>query len=72
MTASSSASWSSLDVNRPTTRPTNLVSVVSQRKLAPIYKISYDLLYDYFKFIVRSSYDSDLKRAKISHRNIVS
>jgi len=29
----------------------------------PIYKISYDLSY---KFIVRSIYDSDLKRAEIS------
>jgi len=38
----------------------------------PIRKISYDLSYDYLKFIVRSSYDSDLKRAKISLRNIVS
>ena len=26
----------------------------------PIYKISYDLSYDYLKFIVRSIYDSDL------------
>jgi len=31
-----------------------------------IYKISYDLSYDYRKFIVRSTYDSDLKRAEIS------
>jgi len=38
----------------------------------PIYKISYDLSYDYSKFIVRSTYDSDLKRAEISLRNIVS
>ena len=38
----------------------------------PIYKISYDLSYDYRKFIVRSTYDSDLKRAEISLRNIVS
>jgi len=29
----------------------------------PIYKISYDLSYDYRKFIVRSPYDSDLKRS---------
>ena len=35
----------------------------------PIYKISYE----YLKIIVRSTYDSDLKRAKIvSLRNIVS
>ena len=33
----------------------------------PIYKISYDLSYDYRKFIVRSTYDGD-----ISLRNIVS
>ena len=38
----------------------------------PIYKISYDLSYDYRKFIVRSTYGSDLKRAEISLRNIVS
>jgi len=38
----------------------------------PIYKISYDLSHDYRKFIVRSTYDSDLKRAEISLRNIVS
>jgi len=38
----------------------------------PIYKISYDLSYDYRKFIVRSAYDSDLKRAEISLKNIVS
>ena len=37
-----------------------------------IYKISYDLSYDYRKFIVRSAYDSDLKRAEISLKNIVS
>ena len=37
-----------------------------------IYKTSYDLSYDYRKFIVRSTHDSDLKRAKISLRNIVS
>jgi len=38
----------------------------------PIYKISYDLSYDCRKFIVRSTYDSDLKRVEISLRNIVS
>ena len=32
----------------------------------PIYKISYDLSYDYRKFIVRSTYDSDLICAEIS------
>jgi len=35
----------------------------------PIYKMSHDLSYDYRKFVVRSTYDSDLKRAEISLRN---
>jgi len=35
----------------------------------PIYKTSYDLPYDYRNFIVRLTYDSDLKRAEISLRN---
>ena len=38
----------------------------------PVYKISYDLAYDYRKFIAKSTYGSDLKRAEISLRNIVS
>ena len=38
----------------------------------PIYKISYNLLSDYLMFVVRSTYDSDLQRSKISLRNIVS
>jgi len=38
----------------------------------PIYKISYDLSHDYRKIIVRSTDDSDLNRAEISLRNIVS
>ena len=38
----------------------------------PIYKISYDLSYDYRTFIVTLTYDSDLKHAEISLRNIVS
>ena len=38
----------------------------------PIYKISYDLSYNYRKFIVRSTYDTDLWCAKISFTNIVS
>jgi len=38
----------------------------------PIYKIFYDLSYDYRKFIVRSTYDSDLKRVEISLGNIMS
>ena len=38
----------------------------------PIYKIPYDLSCDYRNFIVRLTYDSDLKRAEISLRNIVS
>ena len=48
---------------RPTLRETTTGS---------IYKISYDLSYDYRKCIVRSTYDSDLKRAEISLWNIVS
>jgi len=36
--------------------------------MGPIYKISYDLAYDYRKFIVRSTYDSDLTCAEISLR----
>jgi len=38
----------------------------------PIYKIAHDLSHDYRKFIVRSTYDSDLKRADIFLGNIVS
>ena len=45
---------------------------IDQDTRGPIYQISYDLAYDYRKFIVRSTCDSDLKRAKISLRNIVS
>jgi len=37
----------------------------------PIYEISYNLLSDYLLFVVRSTYDSDLQRSKISLRNIV-
>jgi len=37
-----------------------------------LQKKSYDLSYDFRKFIVGSTYDSDLKRAEISLRNIVS
>ena len=44
----------------------------AQQSWGPIYKISYDLSWDYRKFIVRSTYDSDLKSAKISFRDIVS
>ena len=44
---------------------------VPQPARGPIYKISYDLSYDYLEFIVRSTYDSDLQRAKISARNIL-
>jgi len=46
-------------------------STISQCNIT-IYKISYDLSYDYRKFIVRSTYDSVLKHAEISLRNIVS
>jgi len=37
----------------------------------PIYKMSDDLSQDYLKFIVRSTYESDLLYAKNSHKNIV-
>ena len=39
-----------------------------KKLMGPIYKISYDLAYDYRKFIVRSTYDSDLTCAEISLR----
>ena len=48
------------------------VFYVFSLRWGPIYKISYDLSYDYLKFIVRSSYDSDLRRAKVSLRNVLS
>jgi len=50
----------------------DVIDLVKLRFWGPIYKISYDLSYDYRKFIVRSTYDSDLKHAEISLRNIVS
>ena len=51
----------------------DITDIIDSTSLAGlIYKISYDLSYDYRKFIVRSTYDSDLKRAEISLRNIVS
>jgi len=34
----------------------------------PVYTISYDLSYNYLRFIVRSTYDSDLQCAEISLR----
>ena len=34
--------------------------------------MSYDLLQDYLKFIVRSTYDSDLQLAQLFRRNIAS
>ena len=37
-----------------------------------IYKISYDLSYDYLKFVVRSTYDCDSQRAKISLQDFIS
>jgi len=48
----------------------HITSLVLTR--GPIYKISYDLSYDYREFVVRSTDDSDLTRAEISLRNIVS
>ena len=39
----------------------------------PIYKISYDVSYNYLlKFIVRPTYDSDLQHAEIYRWNVVS
>jgi len=38
----------------------------------PIYKISYDLSEDYLKFIVGSTYNSELQHAKLFPRNIAS
>ena len=52
--------------------PPSFTDRTTRRSGDPIYKISYDLSYDYRKFIVRSTYDSDLKRAEISPRNILS
>ena len=51
-----------------------LVLVISSSlsSWGPIYKMSYNLSQDYRKFIVRSTYDSDIKSANISFRNIVS
>ena len=39
--------------------------------LEPDLQISYDLLYDYRNFIVRLTYDSDLKRAEIFVRKLI-
>jgi len=44
------------------------VNLLAVKTWGPIYKISYDLSYDYRKFIVRSTYDSDLTCAEISLR----
>jgi len=55
------------------TKGTGPIVILSQQIWGPIYKISYDLIYrKVIEFIVRSTYDSDLQRAKISLRNIVS
>ena len=43
-------------------------SSARQLTWGPIYKISYDLAYDYRKFIVRSTYDSDFTCPEISLR----
>ena len=56
---------------RPSGRPQRFVHVPDFKSWGPIYKISYNLSYDYRKSIVRSTYDSDLKRAEISLGNIV-
>jgi len=46
--------------------------IYQQMTRGPIYKISYNLSQDYLNFIVMSTYGSDLRRANISLRNIVS
>jgi len=58
----------------PRQHPVTLMQTTPARLFTrgPIYKISYDLSYNYRKFIVRSTEDSDLKHAEISLRNIVS
>jgi len=43
----------------------------AQDPWGPIHKISYNLLLDLLKFIVRLTYDSDLQHAEISLRDIV-
>ena len=53
-------------------RNSNNSNCVANAICVMIYKISYDLSYDYLKFVVRSTLDSDLQHAKISLRNIVS
>jgi len=40
--------------------------------LGPDFKISYDLSEDYLKFIVGSTYNSELEHAKLFPRNIAS
>jgi len=49
-----------------------VVANLYSRGPARIYKISYDLSSDCRKFIVGSTYDSDLQRAKLFPRNIAS
>ena len=44
----------------------------TSRHWGRIYNISYDFSQDYLKFIVRSTYDSDLQHTKISRGIIVS
>ena len=49
-----------------------IVTTATDKMQGPDLQISYDLSYDYRKLTVRSTYDSDLKRAEISVRIIVS
>jgi len=49
----------------------NFTGEKTQMSWGPICKISYDLSYDYLEFVVRSTYDSDLRCAKISLRTIL-
>ena len=54
------------------TDSTLTIRLPARTSWGPIYETYYGLSYDYPKFIVRSTCDSDLQRAKISLRNIVS
>jgi len=55
-----------------TVRPHQLTTTTGQEPDLQNILRFINLSYDYRKFIVRSTYDSDLKRAEISLRNTVS
>jgi len=68
--ATHAANHSTSALTQPQTSSSAIRSKILQFG-GPIYRISYDLAYDHRKFIVRSTYYSDLKRVEISLRNIV-